>query len=139
MCTKYMIKDGCVYFNCEFNEPLDNYIDIIKNCTQIVFSNYCNYTICIETKNQYNCKYHDNYINNKFNHPLANSLDHQTQLVGLTFGLNFNHPLKNSLNQLTQLSQLTFGNNFNCPLENSLNHLTQLKQLTFETYFNQPN
>jgi len=31
MDTKYYIKDGCIYFNWDFNEPLDNYIDIMKN------------------------------------------------------------------------------------------------------------
>ena len=108
MDTKYHIKDNCIYFNCNFNEPLDNYTDIIKNCTCIVFSNYDDYDVCIKIKNQYEEKYYKNYKHSKFNQPLGNSL-----------------------NQLTRLKELTFGDNFNCPLENSLNHLTNLKELTF--------
>ncbi len=56
--SKYIIKDGCIYFDWTFNEPLDNYTDIMKNYTQIIFSNYSDYVICIETKNQYKHKYY---------------------------------------------------------------------------------
>ena len=69
MNTKYYIKDECIYFNPKFNESLDNYTDIMKNCSQIIFSNYYDYDICIKTKNKYDSKY--NYIKNIFNQPLA--------------------------------------------------------------------
>jgi len=48
--SKYIIKDGCIYFNWTFNEPLDTYIDIMKNCSGIIFSNYDDYVICDRTK-----------------------------------------------------------------------------------------
>ena len=69
MNTKYYIKDGIIYFDPKFNESLDNYTDIMKNCSQIIFSNYYDYDICIKTKNKYDSKY--NYIKNIFNQPLA--------------------------------------------------------------------
>ena len=99
--TKYFIKDGIIYFDCDFNEPLDDYIDIMKNCTQIIFSNYDDYVICIETKNKYIMKYGKKYKNNNFNQPLQNSLDHQIQLSQLIFGYSFNQPLANSLDHQT--------------------------------------
>jgi len=50
MNTKYCIQDDIVYFNWYFNEPLDNYTNIMKNCTKITFSNYTIYDISIRTK-----------------------------------------------------------------------------------------
>jgi len=136
--TKYYIKDECIYFNCEFNESLDNYINVMKNCKKIIFSNYYDYVICIQTKNHFDPIYFKNIKNNKFNQPLNNCFDHQTQLKELFFGFYFNHPLNNSIARQTQLVGLTFGNQFNKPLGNSLNNLTQLEQLTFGCYFNKP-
>jgi len=51
----YLIKDRIMYFNCDFNESLDNYTDITKNYSQIIFSNYDNnnYELCISTKKQF--------------------------------------------------------------------------------------
>jgi len=123
MNTKYIIKDEIIYFNWTFDEPLDNYTNIIKNCSGLIFSDYDNYM---------------QHIGNRFNQPLTNSLDHQTQLTQLTFGSKFNHPLNNSLNQLVQLTQLTFGHCFNQPLTNSIDQQVQLSQLTFGYDFNQP-
>ena len=105
MDAKYHIEDGCIYFNYKFNKPLDNYTHVMKNCTQIIFLNYDDYTSYNETENKYNYKYHYNYKYNKFNCPLENSLVHQTQLPQLVFGTMFNQPLDN----LTLLEQLTFG------------------------------
>jgi len=125
MDTKYHIKDGCVYFNPEFNEPLNHHIDILKNCTQIIFSNYDDYVICDKTNNEHNSNYLYKY--NKFNYPLDNCFNQLTQLKKLTFGHHFNHPLGNSLNQLVQLKELTFGHCFNQPLTSSLDNLVQLE------------
>ena len=76
-------------------------------------SNYTNYEICSRTNNKYDNMYNNYFTSNKFNQPLANSLDYQTQLVELTFGSKFNCPLENSLNYLTRLEQLNLGFNFN--------------------------
>ena len=50
----YYINNNNIYFYCDFNSPLDKYKDVIINCSHIIFSNYDNYDICIETKNQFN-------------------------------------------------------------------------------------
>ena len=63
MNTKYLIKDGIMYFNYDFNEPLEDYTNIMKNCSQIIFSNYDDYVICIETKNIYIDTYYNNNKN----------------------------------------------------------------------------
>jgi len=75
MNTKYLIKDGIMCFNWDFDEPFDDYTDIMKNCSQIIFSNYDNYELCIKTKNRYDLKCYKNYKGNKFNQPLTNSLN----------------------------------------------------------------
>jgi len=121
--TKYIIKDRIIYFNWTFNEPIDTYTGIMKNCTQIIFSNFDDH-----------CK----YIGSKFNHPLENSLDHQIQLFQLTFRDGFNRHLTNSIDQQVQLIRLTFGNRFNKPLTNSIDQQVQLTQLTFGFEFNHP-
>ena len=41
-------------YNWDFIEPLENYTDIMKNHIQIIFLNYSNYDVCIETINNYN-------------------------------------------------------------------------------------
>ena len=40
MKIKYYTRDNWICFRYNFNEPLDNYTDIIINCTQIIFLDY---------------------------------------------------------------------------------------------------
>ena len=75
-----------------------------KKYKKLIFSDYDDYEICIETNNKYETKYSKNKKHSKFNQPLSNSLDNLTKLQQLTFGYNFNQPLSNSLDNLTQLN-----------------------------------
>ena len=126
----YYIDESTIIFNCKFNEPLGKYISIFKNVKQIIFSNYSDYEIYIQTKNIYNSKYNDKYKCSNFNYPIFNSLNNLIQLEQLIFGFSFNYSLSNSLNNLTQLKELTFGYSFNCPLSNSLDNLVELEQIS---------
>ena len=138
---KYYVYEGTIIFNCEFDEPLDEYIGIIKNYKKLIFSNYPNYRLCIETNNEYNYEYNydynEKYKGSKFNQPVKGALNNLTLLQSITFGNDFNQPVEGALDNLINLQQLTFGNRFNQPVEGALNNLTQLQQLTFGFYFNQ--
>ena len=156
----YWIYEDKFIFKPEFNESIDKYVDVIKNYSQLIFSDYDNLQIFIKINNKYLPKYDKNYKESKFNHLLiktlisltslkhltfsnlydkllSNSLDNLTSLTHLTFGRVFNQPLLNSLNNLICLTHLTFGYNFNKPLEESLNNLSSLTHLTFGYNFNQ--
>ena len=100
-----------------------NYVDEIKKCSKLIFSNYSNPKIAVKNI--------DMYYNEKssFNQQLGNSLEKLTNLQQLTFGFNFNRPLKNSLEKLINLQQLTLGYCFNQILENTLEKLTSLTYL----------
>ena len=71
-----------------------------KKYKKLIFSDYDDYEICIETNNI--------YINNNYDYYSRTS--------------KFNQPLSNLLNNLTQLQQLTLGNDYNQPLSNSLDN-----------------
>ena len=57
MNESYNIHEDTIIFNCDFNDSLDKYNDIIKNYKKIIFSNYNDYKICIETNNKFIDKY----------------------------------------------------------------------------------
>ncbi len=40
-------------FKPEFNGSLDKYKDLLNKCTHLIFSNYDDYKICIETNNKH--------------------------------------------------------------------------------------
>lgn len=111
--NNYWIYEDYFIFKPEFNGLIDDCIPMISNYKKLIFSNYDNYELCIETNNEYIDKYSENYKKSKFNQPLENSLNNLTQLVELTFGNLFNQPLENSLNNLTRLVKLTLGFKFN--------------------------
>ena len=60
--NNYWIIDDWLIFKPKFNEELDKYYDIINKYKKIIFSNYNDPLIAIETNNKYNSKY--NYVNN---------------------------------------------------------------------------
>ena len=136
---KYYIDNDTIIFNYEFNEPLDKYIEIIKNYKKLIFSDYDDYKICIETNNKWILEYDSHYKHSKFNRPLTNSLDGLNMLTQLTFGTYFNQPVEGCFDNLKSLTHLTFGVCFNQPVDKGcLNNLKNLTQLTFGYWFNQP-
>ena len=67
MNENYWIYEDSFIFKPDFNEPIDDYIDIIKNYKKLIFSNYNDLEICIETNNNFNNKYKNNCKSSKFN------------------------------------------------------------------------
>jgi hypothetical protein len=135
MDNPYWIIDEIIIFKPQFNEPLDNYSNIISKCIGLIFSNYSDPKITIETNNKYFVNYKDKYKKSLFNQPLSDSLQNLTQLEQLTFGNNFNQPLSDSLKNLTQLKELIFDYEFNqklilCKILLSLNNWFLVINLT---------
>jgi len=88
---KYWIYEDYFIFKPEFNDELDVFlIEVIVNYKKLIFSDYDDYKICIETNNKYLIKYNNNYKCSKFNQSLANSLDKLINLQQLTLGSCFN-------------------------------------------------
>ena len=46
----YWIYNNKFIFKSEFNEPIDNYLHIIKNYSQLIFSNYNDLDILLKFK-----------------------------------------------------------------------------------------
>jgi len=128
MKNNYWIIDEWLIFKPEFNKVLTIYYDIINQYKKIMFSNYNDPLIAIETNNKYDNKYdnkyNNNFIKNKFNQEI--DLSNNINLTHLTFGWWFNQEINLSNN--TNLTHLTFGDYFNqqIDLSNNINltHLT---------------
>ena len=134
----YWIISDTMIFKPEFNSKLDVYKEIITQYKKIIFSNYNDPEILLETNNNYNGKYFYIFKESLFNQQLSDSFSKLVNLEQLTFGKYFNHPLTDSLSNLINLQFLTFGIAFNHPLTDSLSNLINLQKLTFGMYFNQP-
>ena len=132
----YWIVDDAMIFKPQFNECLDNYIDIISNCRILIFSNNDDLHTSLKN-NKADIINIYSYIKSSFNQSVDCMLN-LNNLRELTFGYNFNQPLGNSLSNLVDLQELTLGNNFNKSLNNSLLDLHNLRKLIFGCYFNQP-
>ena len=160
----YWIVDSTIIFKPDFNDSLDDYLDIISNYEILYFSNFTDPYIAQKTNNVYNDQQNENknlYSGSLFNKPfikfankkkfhkrlenklyyflgipLDNSLSKFVNLRELTFGEKYNLPLDNSLFELTNLQKLTFGKDFNYPLGDSLSKLHNLRELTFGYWFN---
>jgi len=100
----YWIHDDKFIFKPEFNEPIDKYVGVIKNYSQLIFSDYDDLEIYIETNNKYLDKYDKNYKESKFNHLLIKTLISLTSLKHLTFSNLYDKLLSNSLDNLTSLT-----------------------------------
>ena len=96
--NNYWIIDDWLIFKPEFNEELINYYDVINKYNKIMFSNYNDPLIAIETNNLWIRKYNNNFIRNKFNKEI--DLSNNINLIDLTFGDCFNKEidLSNNIN-----------------------------------------
>jgi hypothetical protein len=142
----YIIIDDTIIFYPDFNNSLSNYMDIVCKYNKLIFSNYDDPLICIETNNESNEKYYYcNYKSNKFNQIVDWT---SSNLTHLTFGWHFNQ----IVNLTPNITHLTFGWHFNqlIDLPQNLTHLTfggnfnqivnlpsELTHLTFGNNFNQ--
>ncbi len=84
--NNYWIEDDWLIFKPSFNKDLFNYYNIINKYKKIMFSNYNDPLIAIETNNEYN-----DYIKSKFNQEI--DLSNNINLTHLTFGCYFNKKL----------------------------------------------
>ena len=64
--NNYWIYEEYFIFKPEFDEKIDDYIPIIKNYKKLIFSNYDNYKLCIETNNKILNKYDKNCKKSNF-------------------------------------------------------------------------
>jgi hypothetical protein len=109
----YLITDDeWLIFKPEFNEPLDNYYDVINKYPKIIFSEP-EISIIDKTEN-YNTKY---IVHNRFNKniDLTNNINLTYLYLGHSF--NFKLDLSNNIN----LTQLIFGYCFNQEIDLSKN------------------
>ena len=134
MSNEYWVYQDYFIFKPHFNEPVENYVNIIKDYKKLIFSDFND----LESNIYPDEKFIKYYTGSIFNKPLSNSFEQLDCLKELTFGNEFSQPLENSLLALVQLEKLTFGFEFSQPLGNSLSNLTQLKILIFGCLFNEP-
>ena len=83
--SQYTLIDSTIIIHCDVNETIEIYGDIYE---QLIFSNYTNIQICIETGNKYCDKYYDYFKWSKFNQPI--NLTNNIQLTQLIFGHCYN-------------------------------------------------
>ena len=116
--NNYWIVDDWLIFKPKFNEELTDYYVIINQYKKIMFSDYNNPLISIETNNQYTDEYQTDTVFNIFNKKM--DLSNNINLTYLTFESNFNQEidLSNNIN----LTHLTFEGFFNKEM-NLLNNI----------------
>jgi hypothetical protein len=88
--TDYWVCDDVLIFKPYFNGELLKYSEILNKYNKLIFSNYSDPLVYIETNNEHNEKYQKNYSKynpNKFN----KSVILPFQLTHLNFGNKFNH------------------------------------------------
>src|SRR3990167_3701518 len=101
----YWIYKNKIIFKPEFNDKLDDYINIISEYDELIFSNYDDYNITIETNNTHFFKYNTNHTSSSFNHQVTIP----ENITHLIFGYDFNQQVTISQN----VTNLTFGRMFN--------------------------
>ena len=121
----YWIYDNKVIFKPNFNNKLDNYLDIISKYNELIFSNYNDCSITIKTNNIYCNKYKQNYKESNFNQQVIIPQN----ITHLTFGFYFNQQVIIPEN----VTHLTFGHYFNQQVIISQN----VTHLNFGFHFNQ--
>ena len=84
----FWIEDEWLIFKPSFNEEITNYYDVINKYNKIIFSNYDDPVITIETNNIYISKYNHNIVGSNFNKEI--DLSNNINLTHLTFGYWFN-------------------------------------------------
>ena len=101
----YWIYENKIIFKPKFNNKLDDYLDIIRKYNELIFSNYNDYNIEIETNGNYKIIYKSVYRSSIFNQ----SVIIPENVTHLTFGCNFNQQVIIPEN----VTHLTFGYEFN--------------------------
>src|SRR3990167_5182951 len=118
MQSNYWIYENKIIFKQNFNDKLDDYIDIISKHNELIFSDYDDYTITIKTNNKYCKEYYYNHIRSQFNQQVTIPQN----VTHLTFGYYFNQKVTIPQN----VTHLTFGFGFNqlVIIPHNVTHLT---------------
>jgi hypothetical protein len=122
---EYWLIENKIIFKPKFNSSLDIYDNLLCKCNELIFSNYHDLQICIETSNKFFDKYDANYSGSKFNQ-IANL---PSKIISLTFGDSFNQ----QVNLPSNLTHVTFGDDFNQSVNLPLN-LTHMKPQNISIY-----
>ena len=85
----YWIIADTIIFKPKFANSLDEYVEIISQYKNLIFSNFNDPKIAIEINNKYNVKYNNIWNYSKFNQPLSNSLSNLLNLQQIDYGLEF--------------------------------------------------
>jgi len=112
--NNYWIVDDWLIFKPEFNDKLDEYYDMINKYNKIIFSNYNEHLIEIETNNRWIKNY---FLYSIFNQEI--NLSNNNNLTDLYLGHDFNKKIDLSNN--IHLTHLTFGCCFNQEIDLSNN------------------
>lgn len=112
---KFFINNDTIYFYNNFDEPLDEYYDVINSVKHLKFSNPPN--------DQIKCSIHESSL---FNRPIEIPLN----LTSIEFGQKFNHPI----NLTPELTYVHFGNGFDQPFTCT----KKLIRLSINNSFKQP-
>src|SRR3990167_8635405 len=107
----YWIYENKIIFKPEFNNKLDDYVNIISKYNELIFSNYDNYNITIKTNNQYCNKYRKNYKNSNFNQQVIIPQN----VTHLTFGSRFNQQIIIPQNVTNLIIGYYFNQQINLP------------------------
>ena len=103
--NNYWIVYGWLIFKPDFNDETIIYYDVINKYKKIMFSDYNNPLMAIESNNQFKDKYYGNYIKSNFNQKI--DLSNNINLTHLNFGKEFNKKI--DLTKYINLTHLTFG------------------------------
>ena len=115
--NNYWTVDEWLIFKPDFNEEFKKYYDVINKYKKIIFSNYNDPLMSLETNNKYKEDYKNNYSRSNFNKKI--DLSNNIHLTQLTFGCYFNKEIDLSNN--IHLTHLTFGYNINQKIDLSKN------------------
>ena len=124
----YSIIDDYIIFKPDYNEPLDNYNDIIKKYKKIIFSNFSNLKLAIILDNNFELD-KENFSRNNFNQEIELKKYKNLEYLNLSNWFNKKIDVSNNL----KLEYLSFGTNFNQKIDLSKNK--KLKYLRFGVNF----
>ena len=113
---KYWIYEDYFIFKPEFNEELDDYVELLLNYKKLIFSDYDDYKICIETNNKFEIKYCNNiylienmpnsieelYLGGCFDLEL-NNLPNSIKIISFHYNSEYNKELNNLPKSLEKL------------------------------------
>lgn len=125
--VNYWIHNNSLIFKPHFNEPLENFYQVVTDYETLIFANYneLNVINCID--NVYDAEVVDYIKTSKFNYPITKL---HNNLKKLSLGFNYNKCI--SLNDGIKI--VIFGDSFNCPVK----LVETIEELYFGESFNQP-